>query len=190
MNQIAPAPSKEGRVTIIEASQHLRADDCADEPKNDGPGTLPLSPQVRATLTALGMREEAFSTWETFQVSPAHAMLYFFGSMITLLCGLCYLLSAICYLQVFGVPFTRYSFTVPHIITITFTFCYLVSIWRMGPVAARSKLYIYSLLVSWTCSSANFAVCFLRPLGNIPFESLTHFVVVVGVIIFLSLIHI
>lgn len=65
-------------------------------------------------------------------------MLYFFGAIITLLC-------ALCYVQVFGVPFTRYYFTIPSMITITLIFCYYVSIWRMGPLAARSKPYIYSL---------------------------------------------
>ena len=58
-----------------------------------------------------------------------------FGAIITLLC-------ALCYVQVFGVPFTRYYFTIPSMITITLIFCYHVSIWRMGPLAARSKPYI------------------------------------------------
>ena len=69
MNQIAP--SNEGREPVIEASS-LRS---SDEPEHEGPATLPLSPKLRATLTALGMTEEAFSSWETFHVSPAHAML-------------------------------------------------------------------------------------------------------------------
>ena len=120
------------------------------------------------------MREEAFSSWETFHVSPAHAMLYLLGSMTTALCS-------VCYLQFFGVPFTRFYLSIPHTIVITIMFMYFASLWRMGPVAARSRLYIYSLLVSWPCWYAATAVCFLGPIADMPFGSLTHCIFIVGV---------
>ena len=94
------------------------------------------------------------------------------------------LVGSLCYLQVFGVPFTRYSFTIPSMITISALSSYLVAIWRMGPLVARSKLYIYSLPIPWTCSPANLAVCCLGPMENMPFGSFTHFLVVVGVMVF------
>ena len=171
MNQIVP--SNEAGETVIEASPHCSA----NEPYQDSPYTLPISPNLRATLTALGMSEEAFASWETFHVSPAHAMLYFFGSMIT---GL----GSLCYLQVFGVPFTRYHFTIPSMLTIVMGFCHLESIWRMGPQVARSKLFISSLLVPWTCTTANILVSYLGPIANMPFGSLPHFLVVVGVFLY------
>ena len=140
MNQVSPTSSNEAQVTVIEAPLCYH-----DELEQDGPRILPISPDLRATLTALGMHEDAFSSWETFHVSPGRAMLYYFGSMITVLASLSYL-------QVFGVPLTRYSFTIPSMITITLMFIYSVSIWRMGPLAARSRPFIYSLPVAWICT--------------------------------------
>ena len=164
MNQIAPEPITEARVTFIQDSHVATTDEC----ELDGPYTItplhpyifPISPKLRATLTALGMREEALSAWETFHASPVRAILYCFGSMFTLLCCLCYL-------QAFGIPFTRYYLTIPQLITFTFIFIYFVSIWRMGPLAARSKPYMYSLPVSWICSFALFAGYFLLSLIHI-----------------------
>lgn len=166
MNQIAPDASTLARVSI-QASQLASADEC----ERDGPYTLPLSlsPNLRATLTTLGMREDAFSAWETFHVSPPHAMLYLFGSMATML-------GAMFYIHVFGIPFKRYYFTIPCITGTTLGSCYFVSIWRTGLLAARNRLYVYSLPVSWTCSFSYFAVCFLGPLADVPFGSWTHFI--------------
>ena len=109
--------------------------------------------------------------------SCSGAMGYFFPSIITLLCGLCYL-------QFAGVPFTHYYFTIPSIVTIALTFSYLISIWRVGPLAARSKPYLLSLPLSWAGWSATFLVGFLGPTEDIPFGSLMHFLVVVGVCLF------
>ena len=165
-------------MTINEASAQRSSDENEQDPYcGVGKGTLSISPRLRSFLLCLGMRDEALAGWQSFHVSPAHAMGYFFPSIITLLCGLCYL-------QFAGVPFTHYYFTIPSIVTIALTFSYLISIWRVGPLAARSKPYLLSLPLSWAGWSATFLVGFLGPTQDIPFGSLMHFLVVVGVCLF------
>ena len=178
MNQVAPAPSNEAPVTLIEASENRSSDENEQDPYcGAGKGTRSISRRLRAFLLTLGMRDEAFAGWEAFHVSPAHAMGYFFPSSVTLLCGLCYL-------QFAGVPLTRYYVTIPSMVTITMIFSYVVVIWRVGPLAANSKPFLLSLPLSWGGCSTTFLVCFLGPPEKIPFGSFIHVLVVVGVILF------
>jgi hypothetical protein len=100
-----------------------------------------LSPGRRAVLRSLGMTNEAFAGWETFHTCPVRAMLYFFIPITILLAALCYLQS--------GVPLNRLYFTIPCLCTIAFVAGYILAVWRYGPAAARSRLYIATLPLSW-----------------------------------------
>jgi hypothetical protein len=101
-----------------------------------------LSPGLRAVLRSMGMTSQAFTGWETFHTCPVRAMLYFFIPITILL-------AALCYLQFAGVPLNRLYFTIPCLCTILFVAGYILAVWRYGPAAARSRLYITTLPFSW-----------------------------------------
>jgi hypothetical protein len=147
-NKVAPAPTKDQHVTISHAGTLLRhtVDDQKIDPVT--PGSREISPELRAALKCLGMTDGALMGWHTFHVSPVRAMLYFFISA-------CTLLGALAYLH-YGTPRNFLYIRIPCIGSITFLIVYIGAIWRYGPAAAKNRVYIMTLPLSWTCSSVAF----------------------------------
>lgn len=177
LNKIAPLPSNGNQVTINTAEALTLCSEFEPEQEGIANDSSSLSPRLRATFKALGMREEAFADWATFHVSTAYAMGFFFISTTTLIGGLSYF-------QLNGIPFTRYYMSIPCAITISITSGYLAAIWRYGPFVAASWPYMITLPIVWTTWSVTFSLGFLGPLENIPFGSFIHFLLVVGLCLF------
>jgi hypothetical protein len=144
-NKVAPAPSQHQIVTISHEQPSLRQTVEDQEINTAVPVSNLISPELRAALKCLGMTDGALASWHTFHVSPVCAMLHFFisGSLLT---------AAFAYLQS-GTPLNFLYITVPNICSMLFLMGYLSVIWRYGPAAAKSRLYIMTLPVSWTCMS-------------------------------------
>jgi hypothetical protein len=143
--KVAPAPSQEQLVTITHEQPSLRHT-VDDQELN--PGVLVsnlISPELRVALKYLGMTDGALASWHTFHVSPVCAMLHFFISGSITIASFAYLQS--------GTPLNFLYITVPTICSITILTGYLAVIWRHGPAAAKSRLYIMTIPVSWTCMS-------------------------------------
>ena len=136
-----------------------------------------LSPGLKQILRSLGMREESFAGWRQLHVSPARAMAYFFCPVLVMLGGLSYV-------QLVGVPLTRYYFSIPCSIALVVTSAYPISLWIFGPSVARSRAYCMSLPISWCSWFITFTVSFLGPLENMPFGSVIQYLLFVAMFVF------
>jgi hypothetical protein len=144
-NQVAPAPIQDQIVTISHEQPSL-LHTAEDQEINTGiPVYNLISPELRAALKCLGMTDGAIASWHTLHVSPVCAMLHFFISGSLMIASFAYLQS--------GTPLNFLYITVPTICSIIILTGYLAVIWRHGPAAAKSRLYIMTLPVSWTCMS-------------------------------------
>ena len=90
------------------------------------------------------MREEDFADWEKLHVSPALAMTYFFRPF-----SLC--IEGLLYVQLVGVPLTRYYFSISCIGAFLTTSACTAAMWRFGPSVARNKVYVMTLPICWCC---------------------------------------
>jgi hypothetical protein len=139
-SKVAPAPFD----NLALHSSHRAAFlvDDADQAQEVSKPCNSLSSGRRAFLRSMGMTNEALAGWETFHTCPVRAMLYFFIPTTILL-------AALCYLQFAGVPLDQLYHTIPRFVTIGLVAGYIGALWRHGPAAARSRLYIATLPVLW-----------------------------------------
>jgi hypothetical protein len=145
--QVAPTPSQDQHVTVshVDTLWHNVEDQQINAVV---PVPRLISADLRALLTCLGMSDGALVSWHSFHVSPVRAMLHFFISSLILL-------AALSYLQ-YGTPLIYVYISIPCICTITFISAYTVAIWRHGPAAAKHRVYIMTLPVSWMCWATAF----------------------------------
>jgi hypothetical protein len=148
--KVAPAPSKEEHVTISQRQKLLwhTVEDQQINPVTPIPNSI--SPEMRASLKCLGMTDGALLSWHTFHVSPIRAMLYFFISVSMMIASLAYLQ--------YGAPLNFLYIRVPCICAIVVLTGYGGAIWRYGPAAAKSRVYIMTLPVSWASMAMAFFV--------------------------------
>jgi hypothetical protein len=144
-NKVAPAPSQDQHVSINCGHTLLRH---SDEDQQSTPG-IPvsnlISPELGDSLKHLGMTDGALQSWHTIHVSPVRAMLHFFISAS-------FMIASLAHLQ-YGTPLNFLYISVPNICAMIFLVGYFGAIWRYGPAAAKSRVYIMTLPVSWTCMS-------------------------------------
>jgi hypothetical protein len=150
-SKVAPAPYDNLAVKSSHRASFFIDSANADQAHMVAKPSNSLSPGLRAGLRSIGMTNEAFGGWETFHTCPVRAMLYFFIPITILL-------AALCYLQFAGVPLKRLYFTIPCLSTIGFVASYILAVWRYGPAAARSRLYIATLPFSWISWCTTFVI--------------------------------
>jgi hypothetical protein len=140
--KVAPAPSKDQHVSISHGQALLGH---TDEDQEISPVSSLISPELRAALKCLGITDGALVSWHTFHVSSVRAMLHFFISALVTA-------ASFAYLQ-YGTRLNYLYITVPNFGALIFLIGYIGAIWRYGPAAAKSRVFIMTLPVSWTCMS-------------------------------------
>jgi hypothetical protein len=143
--KVAPAPSKDQHVSINHGHALLRHSNGDEQSNPDLEVSNLISPELRACLKCLGTTDGALESWHTIHVSPVRAMLHFFISASILIASLAHLQ--------YGTPLNFLYISVPNICGMIFLIGYFGAIWRYGPAAAKSRVYIMTLPVSWTCMS-------------------------------------
>lgn len=125
------------------------------------------------------MREDATLAWERLHVHAEAAIVWYFGSVVTHVCLLAYMMYGAgnrgAYVQAFNVLMS---------VCLVLTFCAQSGVWHFGHRIKQYAVYKITLVAKILPCMVALVLASIAPTDEMPFGSYVHFIAVLAAIVF------